>query len=165
MWSSFSGRQIETCQNHTTVGFVGKASSDSEEVGDVTALWERSLGIILSSSKLVLVNFSTFPLSHLEFLLHIGWLMTFSLRFVRLLQHEITCGQFAFNSSVVFTSWRLGSHYVTEWPWVAHTSSILGYLFSFIIWCPLWRICYTSKSVEAQISDHLYQRLAEVSLK
>lgn len=29
----------------------GTASSDSEEVGDVTALLERSLGIILSSSK------------------------------------------------------------------------------------------------------------------
>lgn len=57
MTFSFTGTsgelQIGVCQNHTTLGIVVTAPSDSEEVDDITAILERSPGIILSSSSRV----------------------------------------------------------------------------------------------------------------
>lgn len=45
------GLQIGVCQNRTTLGFVETATSDSEEVDDITAVLEKFTGIILSSSS------------------------------------------------------------------------------------------------------------------
>lgn len=45
------GLQRRVCQNHATLGFVGTATPDSEDVNDVTAVLGKFPGIILSSSS------------------------------------------------------------------------------------------------------------------
>lgn len=67
-----------------------------------------------------------------EFLLRIGWLMTFLLRFVRFLQHEIDYDPFVFNSSIVFLSWGLGHLYIHNWGTIGNSHQLHTLLFIFL---------------------------------